>query len=356
MDEAEYSREHIESRLRQTEERFRLAQTASGIGWFEWDLATNEWQWTPYVATLFGFDPGSPKPLFSEWERAIFIDDVPKLHAAIERAAQSGAYYSEFRVRHPDGSVHWIAGKGEARKSDNGHTRWVSGVYYEISERKALEARLLALNETLEVRIADLREEARTLEVLNRTGTALAAELSLERLVQTVTDAAVELTRAQLGAFFYNVVDENGEAYTLHSLSGAPREAFANFPMPRNTPVFDPTFLGEGSVCSDDILADPRYGQDPPYNGMPPGHLSVRSYLAIPVVSRSGEVIGGLFFGHSEPGVFTQRDERIVTGIAAQAAIAIDNARSLKQARGSWQRAGTSIAFHPVMIDTAGRW
>jgi PAS domain S-box-containing protein len=327
MDEAEYSREHIESRLRQTEERFRLAQTASGIGWFEWDLATNEWQWTPYVATLFGFDPGSPKPLFSEWERAIFIDDVPKLHAAIERAAQSGAYYSEFRVRHPDGSVHWIAGKGEARKSDNGHTRWVSGVYYEISERKALEARLLALNETLEARIADLREEARTLEVLNRTGTALAAELSLERLVQTVTDAAVELTRAQLGAFFYNVVDENGEAYTLHSLSGAPREAFANFPMPRNTPVFDPTFLGEGSVRSDDILADPRYGQDPPYNGMPPGHLPVRSYLAIPVVSRSGEVIGGLFFGHSEPGVFTQRDERIVTGIAAQTAIAIDNAR-----------------------------
>jgi hypothetical protein len=43
MDEAEYSREHIESRLRQTEERFRLAQTASGIGWFERDLATNEW-------------------------------------------------------------------------------------------------------------------------------------------------------------------------------------------------------------------------------------------------------------------------------------------------------------------------
>jgi PAS domain S-box-containing protein len=327
MDEAEYSREHIESRLRETEERFRLAQTASGIGWFEWDLATNEWQWTPYVATLFGFDPGSPKPLFSEWERAIFIDDVPKLHAAIERAAQSGAYYSEFRVRHPNGSVHWIAGKGEARKSDNGHTRWVSGVYYEISERKALEARLLALNETLEARIADLREEARTLEVLNRTGTALAAELSLERLVQTVTDAAVELTRAQLGAFFYNVVDENGEAYTLHSLSGAPREAFANFPMPRNTPGFDLTFLGEGSVRSDDILADPRYGQNPPYHGMPPGHLPVRSYLAIPVVSRSGEVIGGLFFGHSEPGVFTQRDERIVTGIAAQAAIAIDNAR-----------------------------
>ena len=60
---------------------------------------------------------------------------------------------------------------------------------------------------------------------------------------------------------------------------------------------------------------------------MPPGHLPVRSYLAVPVVSRSGEVVGGLFFGHSRPGVFTARAERILVGVAAQAAIAIDNAR-----------------------------
>ena len=60
---------------------------------------------------------------------------------------------------------------------------------------------------------------------------------------------------------------------------------------------------------------------------MPEGHLPVRSYLAVPVVSRSGEVLGGLFFGHPEPGVFTERAERLLAGIAAQAAIAIDNAR-----------------------------
>ena len=110
-------------------------------------------------------------------------------------------------------------------------------------------------------------------------------------------------------------------------LSGAPREAFASFPNPRNTAVFGPTFAGAGPVRSDDILADPRYGKNPPYYGMPPGHLPVRSYLAVPVMSRSGEVLGGLFFGHSRPGVFTARAERILVGIAAQAAIAIDNAR-----------------------------
>ncbi len=74
-----------------------------------------------------------------------------------------------------------------------------------------------------------------------------------------------------------------------------------------------------------------------PHHGMPHGHLPVRSYLAVPVISRSGEVIGGLFFGHPEPGVFTERAERLVVGIAAQAAVAIDNAR-LYEARSSAER------------------
>jgi signal transduction histidine kinase/DNA-binding response OmpR family regulator len=146
-----------------------------------------------------------------------------------------------------------------------------------------------------------LREETRRLETLNRTGAALAAELNLDRLVQMVTDAAVELTGAKFGAFFYNLINDQGESYTLYTLSGAPREAFEKFPMPRNTAVFDPTFRGEGIVRSDDILRDPRYGRNPPYNGMPKGHLPVRSYLACSVVSRSGEVHGGLFFGHPGP-------------------------------------------------------
>jgi signal transduction histidine kinase len=60
---------------------------------------------------------------------------------------------------------------------------------------------------------------------------------------------------------------------------------------------------------------------------MPKGHLPVRSYLAVPVISRTGEVIGGLFFGHPEKGIFTERTEKLIVGMAAQAAIAIDNAR-----------------------------
>jgi len=178
-----------------------------------------------------------------------------------------------------------------------------------------------------------LRDEAHLLETLNRVGQDVAAELDLERVVQIVTDAGTELSGAAFGSFFYNRRDDSGEAYWLYALSGVPRESFSKFPMPRNTSVFAPTFRGEGVVRSDDILQDPRYGQSAPYHGMPQGHLPVRSYLAAPVVSRSGEVIGGLFFGHPQPGVFTERAERLVSGIAAQAAIAIDNARLFQAAQ-----------------------
>ncbi|HEX2544426.1 MAG TPA: GAF domain-containing protein [Ramlibacter sp.] len=177
------------------------------------------------------------------------------------------------------------------------------------------------------------REEARLLEVLNRTGTSLAGELDLERLLQRVTDAATELTGARFGAFFYNGVDANGQALMLYTLSGAPREAFEGLGHPRPTAVFGPTFRGEPPLRIDDVLSDPRYGQSGPHHGMPSGHLPVRSYLAVPVTSRPGTVIGALIFGHPEVGVFSDKSERLAVGIAAQAAIAVDNARLYAEAQ-----------------------
>jgi signal transduction histidine kinase/PAS domain-containing protein len=162
---------------------------------------------------------------------------------------------------------------------------------------------------------------------LAETARAVSAELDVHKLVQLVTDSATALTNAQFGAFFYNVVNAEGESYTLYAISGVPREHFSQFPMPRNTPVFEPTFSGTAVVRSSDIRRDPRYGQNAPHHGMPAGHLPVVSYLAAPVVSRTGEVLGGLFFGHHEVGVFTENEEQIVVALAAQAAVGIDTAR-----------------------------
>jgi PAS domain S-box-containing protein len=194
----------------------------------------------------------------------------------------------------------------------------------DVSERRRVDAAL---------RVSEDR-----LRELNQVQQLISGELDLQKVVQAVTDVATAMSGADFGAFFYNVIGEEGERYTLYTLSGVPRESFEGFPMPRNTALFGPTFRGEGVVRIDDVHKDARYGTNPPYHGMPKGHLPVVSYLAVPVVSRSGEVLGGLFFGHEQPGIFTAATEDLVKGLAAQAAVSMDNARLFDEQKRSERR------------------
>jgi PAS domain S-box-containing protein len=251
----------------------------------------------------------------------------PLHECAIDRAFPENAHTQGEEVFvHKDGHFYPVAFNASPIRDEASRTVGTIIEVRSISADKAQEAALRESNERL-------ASERHALEVLNRTGARIAAELELERLVQAVVDAGVELTGAQFGAFFYNALDDAGGKYLLYALSGAERSAFEKFGHPRATAVFAPTFLGEGVIRSADILKDKRYGKNAPHSGMPKGHLPVRSYLAVPVTSRSGEVIGGLFFGHPDTDVFSERSEELMTGLAAQAAIGIDNARLFQAAQ-----------------------
>lgn len=215
------------------------------------------------------------------------------------------------------------------------HQAQALGQLVEVYERTAWEQaqRLESTLGQLQENQARLREQTQLTDTLHAVGRALSAELDLERLLQVATDAATIVTGARFGAFFYNMTAPDGRTRTMYTTAGAPREAFDRFGLPRSTGVFEPTFRGTTVVRSDDITADPRYGHNAPHHGLPEGHPPVRSHLGVPVVSRSGEVLGGLFFGHEDVGVFEERDERLAVGIAAQAAVAIDNARLYEHER-----------------------
>ena len=176
------------------------------------------------------------------------------------------------------------------------------------------------------------RDQARERDALYQIGLLILQELEHEKIVQAVNDTATSLIGAQFGAFFYTIRDEAGEFFTLYTISGVPKEHFTKFPLPRNTHLFGPTLKGEGAIRSDDILLDPRYGKMAPHYGMPPGHLPVRSYLAVPVTLGDGKVIGALFFGHENAGIFTEEHERLVKTLASQAAIGLNKASLYKEA------------------------
>lgn len=166
------------------------------------------------------------------------------------------------------------------------------------------------------------------LETLNRLGLALAGQLDMEKLVMVVTDAGVAITGAAFGAFLYR----DGSDGATHYVSGAPPEAFVDFPLFQDVNAFGSPFLGAASR-SDDLAQDSRFGPNLPFKQMPGGIPPARSYIAAPVCSGAGELRGGLFFGHPDPGFFQERDERLIAGLAAHAAIAVDNAHLYREAR-----------------------
>lgn len=317
--------------LRESERRFRhLADHAPVFMWVSDASKQCTWVNRPWL-TFVG------RPLEAEigfgWMDNIHPLDRERCEAVFNAAFdERKPFTTEYRLRRHDGIYRWLLDSGSPTFDTQGAFSGFMGSSVDITARKEVEE--------------ELESRTRTLEVLNRVGRTLSAELELDTLLQSITDAAREVTGARFGAFFYNARNEAGGYYTLFTLSGAPREAFERFGLPRATPLFGPTFRGEGAVRSGDVRKDPRYGHMGPHHGMPEGHLPVRSYLAVPVTSRSGEVLGGLFFGHPEPDMFTEEHEHLVMGIASQAAVAVDNAnlfRTAQRAIAEHERTGAAL-------------
>jgi signal transduction histidine kinase/CheY-like chemotaxis protein len=194
-----------------------------------------------------------------------------------------------------------------------------------MSAQQTLPADRLAEGRSAATSAQEFQTEIATLD---RLGLTLAGHLDLERLVKAVTEAGVAVTGAAFGAFLYR----DASAVWTHCVSGAPPEAFVDFPLSQDAEAFGSPF--EGAVSrSDDLACDSRYGWNLPFKQMPCGLLPARSYLTAAVRSGCGDLLGGLFFGHPNPGVFHARDERLIAGLAAHAAIAVDNAHLYREAQ-----------------------
>jgi PAS domain S-box-containing protein len=274
--------------------------------------------WNPGAERIFGYTAdeavGKPVTMLIPEQH---LDEEPSILERLRRDERIEHYQTTRRRK--DGALIDVSLTVSPIKNESGQIIGASKIARDITRQKRADNLI--------------REQAHVLALLDTTGKSISSNLDLQNVLQTVTDTATQLTGAKFGAFFYNVINEQGEAFLLYTLSGARREDFEKFGLPRNTAVFQPTFTGAGVVRSADITKDPRYGKMAPHHGMPKGHLPVRSYLAVSVISRSGEVMGGLFFGHPEVDRFTERAEQLVIGVAAQAAVAMDNARLYEAAQ-----------------------
>ncbi|HEX2688193.1 MAG TPA: ATP-binding protein, partial [Kofleriaceae bacterium] len=300
--------------LQTGEEQLRVALTAARAATWQYDLATGMASRDFSYRVLLGVRDERVVAT----NEAIHPDDRAAVRAQFERTLEGGTPFEpEIRVRRDDGTYMWTRSHGRVMYGPDGKPRMLAGVIVDIDEAKQASLR------------AD--EERRINETLHRLGSSFASELDHDRLARLITDEITTLVGAELGAFFENS-GEAGEAgsFALHTISSSHVERYRDLRSPHATPLLAQTLVAHQIVRLDDVVADPRYSTA---GVQPEGHPLVRSYLAVPVVARSGEVFGSLLFGHAAVGRFTAAHERLAASIASQAAVALENARLYKTVR-----------------------
>ena len=317
------SRKSAEDTLRQSEELLRaLANTIPQLAWMAGTDGGIVWfndRWYEYT----GRSP--ERSVGWGWQETVEPDALPAVMRRWRETIRSGEPFEmEFPLRGADGSYRWYLTRLSAvRDADGRVVRWF-GTNTDVDQVKRAEQAL--------------RDESHVLELLNSTGSILASTRDLRSLLRAATEAALGVSGARYGAFVHYGQDGDGALFSMVTLSGATSSEFQTFGEAQASTLYPPALRSEGVVRIEDIARDPHYAGSAPRFGLPGGHPAagepaLRSYMAVPVAARSGELLGTMFFGHPEPAVFTERSERIVRGIAAQAAIAVDNARLYEATR-----------------------
>ena len=334
-----------EEARRLAEERLKLAVEAAGIGTFDWDLRRDVLTWSDQCKTMLGVAQTAIVN-YDLLKSILHPDDLSSVESEIQHALEPsglGHFESIYRVFWPDQEIRWISARGEvffAFREGKRIPDQFLGCVVDITERVNGEARLQGA-------IQREKEARETAELLNRVGPMMLTELNQEKLVQAITDLATQLTSAQFGCFLLNQSGERPFSNATCALSSPPLANSEATAVKVMTELSSQTLSSGRTIRIDDLITRADFGSDSLHFSLPAGIKPVRSFMSVPVSSRTKEVLGALLFGHQALAVFDERVERIAQGIASQAGVAFDNARlfeTVRRERTNVERHATALA------------
>lgn len=265
----------------------------------------------PAEDEMFGYERGelvgkhfTIQNLLNKEENAIILSYV------IQQVNEEGFWFGEFDNIKKDG-IPFVTKAHITSLSIDKKNYWVI-VQEDITSEKEYKQAIINQN--------------RTLEILNTIGKTISAELVLEKVVQAVIDATTQLSEAEMGLFITPLVTEHFKESYLFFESKFSQKLFNQMEDSDKEKLFKYSLLQRTITRIENITTGNENLQENDLETFLKNSFPFKSYLTVPVISRNGNILGHLLYGHNQASKFSHLTEQIISGIAAQAAIAIDNA------------------------------
>ncbi len=294
-------------------QRLRLALDAGRMGTWRWDLRTGRIMWDERLEALYGLDPGSFDSSFTMYESLLHPEDREMVLGSVRNGMQRNVPWRfDHRVVWPDGSVHWLEGRGEPVHDRSGAIVGASGVTINIDARHAL------LDAETRAREAAERSSD-TVQSLAEISTALADATTVDEVGEVIVDRAVHTLHARSG--YFATVDLQTNELVMRAQSGYPDwivRNYARVSLDAQVPAV------EAIRTSEPIFIEspehrrkryPQYADDPTHD----------AFVVVPLAPLAGAQ-AVLAFGFAEPRRFDDDDRSYIAAVVEACAQALQRA------------------------------
>ncbi len=324
------ARIEAETALRNSEERGRMALDAGGMGSWQYIIAEDRVEWSEALERLHGLEPGTFPGTFEAAHRDVYPDDREHMLATLRQSLEGGEHQLVYRIIRLDGVVRWLNARGRLLRDNEGRPQRLVGICTDVTPERQAENAARFLAEASVVLSSSLDYDV-TLGNVARLAVSTLADYCIVDLlepeepggVRRVATAHADMAKQDLVEGvrrFPPLLDSDGivaravrtgEAQLVTHLSNAAAEASA-LERPEHQAILRA--------------------------------LAPRSILCVPLIAR-GLTIGTIILAHAESGRrYTIDDLDLATELGRRAAIAVDNARLLRETVGARAAAEAAAA------------
>lgn len=323
-------RKRAEQRVVESEERVRLAVDAADIGTWDYNLRSDQLEWSVRCKAIFGLPPEAPTS-YDDFLYRLHVDDRARVDQIVQsslRGDSDGDYQTDFRVVWPDGSIHWVAARGQTYFEEiNGSRTAVRfvGTVIDISQRV--------------LSIEAIRQRSEQLQRLTDVARQLTSANDVQSILRVVTDGARRVIGAQRAITRY--CRDGVEAHLLMSpTDSSVEDGAATLHIDRISLDGTPGSRDRILQMTHEVLAT----QDAWNKTDDESRLS-EGRLVASLVRLNGTIVGDIQVSDHADHQFTADDEAVLVQLAQMASLAIEKARLYEQTQASDRRKDDFLAM-----------